>query len=88
MVADYFTKPLQGHLFVKFRDIVMGIKHFSTLDVPVPNELQSVLREAKYVPSRGSSVGTDPDTKIPLTGNNVTWATVVRRGAHKSLKKK
>ena len=112
MVADYFTKPLQGHLFVKFRDIVMGIKHFSTLDVPVPNEFQSVLRKAN-LPSRGSSIGTnpevseqfahpheqfahpreqpapktDPEIKIPLTGKSVTWATVVRRGAHKSFKK-
>jgi hypothetical protein len=25
MVADFFTKPLQGHLFEKFRDIIMGI---------------------------------------------------------------
>jgi len=26
MVADYFTKPLQGALFVKLRDIIMGVK--------------------------------------------------------------
>jgi hypothetical protein len=25
MVADYFTKPLQGALFVKMRDIIMGV---------------------------------------------------------------
>jgi hypothetical protein len=25
MVADYFTKPLQGALFKKLRDIIMGI---------------------------------------------------------------
>jgi len=34
MVADFFTKPLQGYLFKKFRDIIMGITHFSTLTVP------------------------------------------------------
>jgi hypothetical protein len=25
MIADYFTKPLQGSLFRKLRDLVMGI---------------------------------------------------------------
>ena len=25
MVGDYMTKPLQGNLFKKFRDIIMGI---------------------------------------------------------------
>ena len=26
MIANYFTKPLQGALFRKFRDLVLGIK--------------------------------------------------------------
>jgi hypothetical protein len=43
MIADFFTKPLQGALFVKFRDIIMGITHFSTLDAPTPVEPRSVL---------------------------------------------
>ena len=25
MVADYMSKPLQGKLFVKFRDLIMGV---------------------------------------------------------------
>ena len=25
MIADYFTRPLQGKLFRKFRDLIMGI---------------------------------------------------------------
>ena len=31
MLADYFTKPLQGSLFRKFREIIMGWKHINTL---------------------------------------------------------
>jgi len=31
MLADFFTKPLQGALFRKFRDVVMGKEHVSTL---------------------------------------------------------
>ena len=28
MIADYFTKPLQGKLFRKLRDIIMGLSPF------------------------------------------------------------
>ena len=32
MLADFFSKPLQGALFNKLRDVVMGYKSTSTLD--------------------------------------------------------
>ena len=32
MVADFFTKPLQGSSFKKMRDIILGYKHISTLN--------------------------------------------------------
>jgi hypothetical protein len=31
MVADYFTKPLQGELFYKFRDQIMGVGPMDTI---------------------------------------------------------
>jgi hypothetical protein len=31
MVADYFTKPLQGDLFYKFRDQIMGVVPMATI---------------------------------------------------------
>ena len=31
MLADFFTKPLQGHLFQKFREVIMGYKPISSL---------------------------------------------------------
>ena len=31
MIADFFTKPLQGRLFKHFRDVVMGYKHINDL---------------------------------------------------------
>ena len=31
MLADFFTKPLQGHLFQKFRDVIMGYKPIFSL---------------------------------------------------------
>ena len=31
MLGDYFTKPLQGNLFNKLRDVIMGYKSIYTL---------------------------------------------------------
>ena len=31
MLADFFTKTLQGRLFIKLRDATMGHKHITTL---------------------------------------------------------
>ena len=36
MVADYFTKPLQGALFKKLRAVIMGHTLVSTLSQPSP----------------------------------------------------
>jgi mRNA deadenylase 3'-5' endonuclease subunit Ccr4 len=32
MLADFLTKPLQGGLFRRFRDVLLGYKHTSTLN--------------------------------------------------------
>jgi hypothetical protein len=37
MLADYHTKPLQGSLFRKFRDVIMGYKNISWLALQVPS---------------------------------------------------
>ena len=34
MLADFFTKPLQGQLFNKFRDVIIGYAHISVLNHP------------------------------------------------------
>ncbi|KAI2490730.1 Reverse transcriptase (RNA-dependent DNA polymerase) [Fragilaria crotonensis] len=40
MLADFFTKPLQGNLFRRFRDVILGYSHIDTLrrDPAVPVE--------------------------------------------------
>ena len=40
MLADFFTKPLQGALFKKFRDVIMGWKHINTLHHPTERDLK------------------------------------------------
>jgi hypothetical protein len=63
MITVFFTKPLQGALFTKFRDIIMGITHFSTLTAPDLHKPRSVLKrpvskeivsEEKTLPSTGT----------------------------------
>jgi len=85
MLADFFTKPLQGNLFRKFRDVILGYKHVDTLAmVPTPTAEERVGKwrtddcgtknapgtEAKVM--KESSVGTK-------TSKQVTWAEVVKR---------
>jgi Reverse transcriptase (RNA-dependent DNA polymerase) len=79
MIADYFTKPLQGALFVKFRDLVMGITHFSTLDAPELTVLGSVLENTGSPASTMSPDATSErkrkeEQKNPVTktGNHIT----------------
>jgi hypothetical protein len=36
MLADFFTKPLQGSLFRKFRAVLLGHEHIDTLRLPPP----------------------------------------------------
>jgi hypothetical protein len=34
MLADFFTKPLQGNLFLKFCSVILGHAHIRTIDRP------------------------------------------------------
>jgi Reverse transcriptase (RNA-dependent DNA polymerase) len=64
MVADFFTKPLQGSLFRRLRDIVMNIDPDQP-DTPVGQDQRSVLD------SSHASDGID--------GSDGNWTTVARR---------
>ena len=59
MLADYFTKPLQGKSFHTFRNIIMGWEHISTLKkVTSPHMKERVGNLAK-------NVSPDLDVKYP-----------------------
>ena len=75
MIADYFTKPLQGSLFKKMRDILMGLAPFPEEErVGVRNKVSlesgSSVNEAKPV-SRNLS-------RLDNINKVVTYADVVR----------
>jgi hypothetical protein len=55
MLGDFFTKPLQGALFRRFRDVLLGYKHVDTL--ALANPVPSV--EERVGESRTDDNGTD-----------------------------
>jgi hypothetical protein len=58
MLADFFTKPLQGALFYKFRDVILGYKHVESLGLDTLPPL-----EERVGDKRADGRGTDgPDT--------------------------
>ena len=54
MLADFFTKPLQGALFHKFRDVLLGYKHVNSLNLAPSPEL-----EERVGDERADGRGTD-----------------------------
>ena len=80
MLADFFTKPLQGHLFRRFRDVITGHCHVDTLrlshNIPAEERFEED-RSKTFVTEKPSVV--NEKTTVPSTGASsaVTWADVV-----------
>jgi hypothetical protein len=71
MVADYFTKPLQGELFYKFRDQIMGVVPMDT----IIGDHRSVLDDM----SNNHSPSARPKrANAGKTTSHQSWADVVR----------
>jgi hypothetical protein len=81
MVADYFTKPLQGELVYKFRDQIMGLvpmgtitgDHRSVLDKKSPEP--KVSSAARQIDARKRPMAKHA-TKLP--SGDLSWADVVK----------
>ncbi len=78
MVADYFTKPLQGALFTKFRDMIMGntiiaLPTDDSVGIPAasPQESKSVLNNVRARASTLSSAGS-----VDSGSRTVRWGVV------------
>ena len=81
MIADFFTKPLQGNLLT-FRDIILGDKHVNSLRPtgPAPSE-EHVGKEIHTGASACVATGHNVDSTLTnmLDGSTgVTWADVVK----------
>jgi hypothetical protein len=98
MVADYFTKPLQGELFYKFRDQIMGVvpmntiigDHRSVLDEESNHPISSE-KPNKVPPKVISNAVANRATSTSLTTTHLSWAEVVKseppNGSHGRLKR-
>jgi hypothetical protein len=89
MVADYFTKPLQGALFYKFRDQILGLAPMESIHVVQRSVLESNLPSTgdKKSPKRGSprqATGIingpkdDARKRLKVAPSQRTWAEVAR----------
>ena len=68
MLADFHTKPLQGHLFYKFRDAI--------LNIPKSDKYHSSQRSVLEVANIGSATADNGQTKMNEEG---AWQVVTRK---------
>jgi hypothetical protein len=81
MVADFFTKPLQGALFRKFRDVILGYKHMDALAMDLPSPLEERVGETKrsgHSTVHDTSKQNSTRTTIPAVATSVSWADIVK----------
>ena len=91
MLADFFTKPLQGSLFNKMRDVIMGKKHINSLRDELPpsakERVENSMRSEYLRLRKKPKVGSAPhDEQEPPTPKNNTYADAVRRGMNNNNK--
>ncbi len=80
MLADFFTKPLQGSLFRKFRDVIMGQKHIDSLKEATTTPSQERVGQSdmrKIVGNGDDGQKTDQTTQEPMSN---MYADIVRKG--------
>ena len=80
MVANFFTKPLQGHLFKTLRDVVLGYTRFDSLTVDNKDATsqERVRQDHLTGDSKTDLPGRTNTNPIVPTQKTVRWADVVR----------
>ena len=77
MLADFFTKPIQGALFKKFCDIVMG-----RVPIELPTTMESITPLSKERVGNTNISSVDTEETKPSTGEtpqNATSENVTKR---------
>ena len=84
MLADFFTKPLQGSLFRKFREVILGRKHIDSLKQSKPTPSQErVGRNILQEIMRNGADGQNTDVR-PQTPTKATYADIGKLPIHMS----
>ena len=81
MLTDFLTKALQGALFSKFHDVIMGWKHVDTLHMGPPLTKERVGNVVKFrsnqeeiessMETGGERIESRVETEVDRTGYNV-----------------
>ena len=84
MLADYFTKPLQGSLFKRFRDVIMGVQHPDSIVIPTSIDTTSQERVATTsrvgdLVSQSSGELITEEKNVKQEKKKIRWSDVVRR---------
>ena len=80
MIADFFTKPLQGNLFKRFRDIILGYKHILSIhDELATDECDSIQERVGKTDGLTAVKKNGNDTSSScIKSTNVSWADIVK----------
>ena len=82
MLADFFTKPLEGNLFRKFRDVLLGQAHVDSLARNFVDPLKERVGDSVTVHHENNATGivdTGNSGTVPDTVAKVTWVDVVKK---------
>ena len=78
MIADFFTKPLQGALFKKFREVIMG---YVPIFLPSPqNSLMPTSQERVGDPVGDSGTNGNPNQNPIVDQNNGDMTSLTSKG--------
>ena len=55
MIGDFFTKPLQGKKFEYFRDLILGKKSVSSMDIDARSVLDNGDSNGEYTTDKGQT---------------------------------
>ena len=77
MLADYFTKPLQGNVFRRFRDVIMGKVHINDLLLDPDFKIKERVEKVSKIVIKKS----EPNN------NRATYVSVVQNGIKKKIKR-
>ena len=83
MLADFFTKPLQGSQFQKFKAVLLGHAHVDSLTespmVPIEERVGGMRCD-----THGTLGTVSPGTGTERNGMEMPWVEVVKRGAKRT----
>ena len=71
MLADFFTKPLNGSLFRKFRDVILGYKPVSSLRETMPLDVKERVGNSDQQPQERHNVSQKDTSKIINVASHV-----------------